>query len=60
MQLDLNIYLPLIENRHIAQLGIGHEKVATQNAMRALAQQHGCEQIVVYMYPEFEPFVFED
>jgi len=60
MQPDLNIYLPLIENRHIEQLGIGHEKVATQNAMRALAQQHGREQIVVYMYPEFEPFVFED
>ena len=59
-QPDLNIYRPLIENRHIEQLGIGHEKVATQNAMRALAQQHGREQIEVYMYPEFEPFVFED
>jgi len=29
-------------------------------ALRALPQQHGREQIVVYMYPEFEPFVFED
>ncbi|MBH5330299.1 hypothetical protein H9Q10_11560 [Eikenella sp. S3360] len=58
-QPDLAIYIPIIENRHIEQLGIGHEKVATQNEMRALAQQHGRERIAVYMYPDFEHFVFE-
>ena len=58
-QPNLDIYIPIIENQHIENLGIGHEKAAIQKEMQALAQKHGREQITVCMYPDFEQFVFE-
>ncbi len=58
-QQNLDIYIPIIENQHIENLGIGHEKAAIQKDMQALAQKHGREQITVCMYPDFEQFAFE-
>lgn len=58
-QEDLMIFLPIIENQAIKRLGIGYEKVATQNELLALAQKHGREKMAVYMYPDFENFVFQ-
>ena len=58
-QPNLDIYIPIIENQHIENLGIGHEKAAIQKEMQALAQKHGREQITVCMYPDFEQFAFE-
>lgn len=56
---DLAIYLPIIENRHIEKLGIGHAKAAMRKAITALAQKHGRGQIAVCKYPGFGQFVFE-
>ena len=58
-QSDLDVFIPILTNRSIQRIGIGYEKVATQKEVLALAKKHGRKHISVYMYPDFEEFVFE-
>lgn len=59
-QMDLTVFLPIICHNTIKNVGIGYEKVATQQQLIELAKQHGRKNIMVYKYPEFEEFVFEN
>jgi len=55
----LNTFIPILKNKNIKRIGIGYQKVAAQKEVLALAQQYGCKEIRVHMYPDFEKFKFQ-